>query len=83
MGKRARKVKHVKKVRLPRDRHGTPINVGDLIAWDDGTCARVETLTYLGDEFADTIGSWICNIETDGFDNLQGGEVVWKVVGHE
>lgn len=80
MGRSTRKVKHAKKVALPRDRHGMPIDVGDIITWDDGTVVKVDTLTYLGEEFADTIGSWIINIETDGYDNPQGGEVIRKAV---
>lgn len=72
-----------RKVALPTDRHGTPIDVGDIVAWDDdeGTCIRVDTLTFLGDEFADTLGSWIVNIEEEGYDNLAGCEVVWKGKG--
>ena len=71
-----------RKLKLPVDRHGTPIDVGDVIGWDDedGTLCKVDTLTYLGDEFADTVGSWIVNIETDAYDNPQGSEVIRKAV---
>ena len=69
-----------RKLKLPVDRHGAPIDVGDIIAWDDGTVVKVETLTYIGKEFADTIGSWIVNIETDCYDNPQGSEVIRKAV---
>lgn len=71
-----------RKVKLPVDRNGTPIDVGDVIGWDDkdGTLCKVDTLTYLGDEFADTIGSWIVNIETEAYDNPQGSEVMRKAV---
>lgn len=70
------------KIALPTDRDGVPIDVGDVIAWDDedGTVCKVETLTYLGDEFADTIGAWVVNIETDYYDNPQGSEVLRKAV---
>lgn len=66
------------KVKLPRDRHGTPIDVGDVLSWGDGTLCKVDTLTYLGEEFADTVGSWVVNIEDEYFDNPQGGEVIRK-----
>ncbi len=69
-----------RKVKLPTDRNGTPINVDDVVGWDDGTICRVETLTYLGEEFEDAIGSWVINIETDCYDNLRGCEVIRKAV---
>lgn len=69
-----------RKVKLPTDRNGTPIDVGDVIGWDDGTIVKVDTLTYLGAEFADTIGSWVVNIETECYDNPQGSEVIRKAV---
>lgn len=73
-----RRHKHKSKVELPTDRNGKHIDVGDIVAWDCGEAVKIETLTYLGDEFADTIGSWIANIETDGCDNLSGSKRIWK-----
>ena len=72
--------KHRKKLPLPTDRNGVPIDVGDVIGWDDddGTLCRVDTLTYMGDEFADSVGSWIVNVEEEGYDNLAWCEVVRK-----
>ena len=70
------------KIKLPTDRHGTPIHIGDVLMWDDGTTIRVETLTYYGDEF-DALGfRWTANEEgtsdEDSSDNLEGSEIIWK-----
>lgn len=68
------------KVKLPTDRNGEPIHVGDVMVWDDGSVVKIESLTYYGDEF-DMLGfCWVANEEyTEQYvDNLDGGEIVWR-----
>ena len=68
------------KVKLPTDRNGEPIHIGDVLVWDYGDFIKVESLTYYGDEF-DALGfRWVANIESDDkyADNLSGGEIVWR-----
>lgn len=62
-----------KKVKLPVDRNGHPVNVDDVLMWDDGTVMKVATLTYYGKGF-DAIGSWTAEDENgEGFtDNIKG-----------
>ena len=72
------KKKMAKKVTLPTDRTGSPINVGDILQWDNGDRFQVCTLTYYGKEF-EHIGCWTaedCNGEFA--DNLSGSLVVWR-----
>ena len=89
MGKKKRKkrepaqieVRAVRRfVALPVDRNGVSIDVGDVLMWDNGDTIRVESLTYFGDEFVDTLGySWVANDEGEnGSDNLEGGRIIWK-----
>lgn len=40
MGKKAKR-----KVKLPTDRTGEPIQIDDVLMWDDGTRMQVSTLT--------------------------------------
>lgn len=37
-----------RKVRLPVDSTGEPIQIDDLLQWPDGSRLKVETLTYVG-----------------------------------
>lgn len=64
-----------KRVKLPRDRNGTPINVGDWLMFSDGPF-HVCTMTYYGDDM-ETIGAWTA--EDDGgdyCDNLKAGLIL-------
>lgn len=71
MGKRKRKVK------LPLDRNGKPINVGDWLMFVDGPF-HVETLTYYGNGIEAAIGGcWTAeNEDGDCCDNLPAGEIL-------
>ena len=79
MGKKKKQKKSPKwrkrKVSLPKDRNGTPINIGDWLMFDEGPI-RVYSLTMLSD------GDWIAGTEEDDFasDNLSGGVVItgWR-----
>ncbi|MBQ9002149.1 MAG: hypothetical protein IJ087_09880 [Eggerthellaceae bacterium] len=65
--------KQRKKVKLPRDRNGVPIGIGDIIAWDDGTTMRVAVLNYYGD------GCWtVWGEGEEDSDNIDNSKVVWK-----
>lgn len=59
------------KVKLPVDCHGTPINIGDWLMFDDGP-VHVTSLTYCGD------GDWFAGDERHdcACDNLGCGTVV-------
>ena len=57
-----------RKVKLPLDRTGAPITIGDVLEWDDGTRMRVDILEWYGggfwcaadcgqDDFSDNIGA--------------------------
>ena len=67
-----------RKVKLPCDRTGAPITVGDVLAWDGGERMRVAVLNYYGEDF--TIGMWTAEGEgEDEFsDNLGASLVVWR-----
>lgn len=68
------------KVKLPTDRHGTPIHIGDVMLFDGGETVKVESLTYFGNEF-DLLGyRWVANDDDSEkySDNLGAGEIVWK-----
>ncbi len=53
-----------KKIALPTDREGTPISVGDVVMWMDGTVFRVEVLEYYGPQ-KEGIG-WVLCGKMDG-----------------
>ena len=61
-----------KKVKLPVDRNGHPVNVDDVLMWDDGTVMKVGMLTYYG-KGLDIVGSWIAEDESgeDFTDNIK------------
>lgn len=63
--------KRKKKVSLPRDRDGVPINIGDWLMFDEGPI-HIISLTLYDD------GEWIGGNEEDDYasDNLKGGKVV-------
>lgn len=57
-----------RKVKLPCDRTGAPITIGDVLEWDDGTRMRVDVLEWYGvdawcatdcsqDDFSDNLGA--------------------------
>lgn len=49
MSKKHKQPERRRKVKLPTDSTGEPINVGDLLAWPDGERLLVESLTYIGE----------------------------------
>ena len=73
MSKKKRKLG--RKVALPTDRDGTPIHIGDWLAFDDGPF-RVDAMTYLGDDF------WYAtDMNEELTDNLSAGKVISLSVG--
>lgn len=79
MSKKKRK-KPKRKVKLPTDSTGEPIQVGDLLSWPDGERLLVETLTYYGEggirwmaDGADGPG--------DYSDNLEGSTIICRRLG--
>ena len=67
-----------RKVKLPLDRTGAPITIGDVLEWDDGARMRVDVLEWYGGEF------WCATdcSQDDGSDNLGSSVIVArKVVG--
>ena len=75
-------MKRKKKLKLPVDRNGEPINLGDVLMWDNGDTVKVDTLTYYGREFESIGCVWVAN--EDGTsdekrsDNLTGGKIIWR-----
>ena len=70
MGKKKPK-KVSKKVRKPTDRTGTPITIGDVLEWDDGSRMRVDVLEWYGDD------SWCAtDCSQDDFSDNIGAAVV-------
>lgn len=68
--------KHKRKVALPTDRTGTPIRIGDVLEWEDGTRLRVDILNWYGGDF------WTAEDEAGEFsDNLGASVVVWRGKG--
>lgn len=72
MSKKRKAPKRKRKVRLPVDATGEPIQIDDLLQWPDGERLKVETLTYVGgpldmgwmaegpggaDEYSDNLGA--------------------------
>lgn len=70
-------MKRKRKVKLPCDRNGTPIHVGDWLMFEDGPF-HIELLTYYGESFKGTVGGcWTAEDEGNNFcDNLANGVVV-------
>ena len=65
--------KRKRKVALPTDRDGTPINIDDWLMFSDGPF-HVETLTYYGKGVGNF---WTAENEDKGFcDNLSAGRVI-------
>lgn len=66
-----------RKVKLPCDRTGSPIGIGDVLEWDDGERMQVAVLNWYGGRF------WTAEDETgEGFsDNLSRSLVVWRGKG--
>lgn len=69
--------KRKRKVLLPTDRDGTPINIDDWLMFSDGPF-HVESLTYYGSEVESAIGcGWTAEDENEVFcDNLSAGRVI-------
>ena len=69
------KKKPKSKVKLPCDRIGTPINIGDVLEWDDGSRLHVTVLEWYGDGF------WVGTDadSADESDNLQAGIIVGRI----
>ena len=68
--------KRKQKVKLPTDRTGTPIRIGDVLEWEDGTRLRVDVLSWYGGGF------WTAEDEAGEFsDNLGASIVVWRGKG--
>ena len=69
--------KRKRKVKLPCDRNGTPIDVGDWLMFSDGP-VHVDTLTYYGRGLEPAIGGcWTAENECgDCCDNLPSGIVL-------
>lgn len=73
-------LKPKRKVKLPCDRTGAPIHIGDVLTWDGGERLQVATLTYYGDGYDKIGGCWTAEDETgEQFsDNLEGSLIVWR-----
>ena len=61
-----------RKVKLPTDRTGAPITIGDVLEWDDGARMRVDVLEWYGDD------SWCATdcSQDDFSDNISAAIVV-------
>lgn len=78
--KKAAKKKNKRKVVIlpPTDRTNTPIDIGDVLEWEDGTRMQVSSMTYYGEDFR-SIGCWTAEDENGEFtDNLSGSLIVWR-----
>lgn len=65
--------KHKRKMKLPCDRTGMPIHIGDVLEWEDGTRLRVAVLNWYGGDF------WTAEDDNGEFsDNLGASVVVWR-----
>ena len=71
MGKKHKKSKRKKKVNLPTDKYGNPVNIGDCLVFDKEVI-KVTSLTFYGDE------DWIAGTIDDDYasDNIKGGIVI-------
>lgn len=69
--------KRKKKIALPKDRNGVPINIGDWVMFSDGPF-HVDLLIYYGPGFdVVTTNGWTARDEDEEeSDNLKAGEVV-------
>lgn len=70
MSKKHKPERRKRKVRLPVDSTGEPIQIDDLLQWPNGERLKVDTLTYIGhgawiaeepsassDEYSDNLGA--------------------------
>jgi len=64
----------MKKVKLPCDRTGEPIHIGDVLQFEDGTRFQVAWLTWFGGN------CWMAEDEdgAEGSDNLGASLIVWR-----
>lgn len=61
-----------KKVKLPCDRTGEPIHIGDVLQWGDGSRMQVAVLNYYGD-------GWTAEGDGEEFsDNIENALIVWR-----
>lgn len=75
--------RHKRKVNLPVDRNGVPIDVDDVLMWDDGTVLKVATLTYYGKGW-EKYGCWTAEDEDEEFsDNLSASVNLTKTIGRK
>lgn len=71
--KRRKRPAFKRKVKLPCDRTGMPVHIGDLLQWDDGTRMQVGSLTYYGGD------GWTAEDDGGDFtDNIGAAIVVWR-----
>lgn len=76
--KKPKLLKVKRKVKLPCDRTGAPIHIGDVLQWDGGQRMRVATLTYYGEDFK-SVGCWTAEDEDGEFsDNIEMSLIVWR-----
>ena len=71
-----------RKVKLPTDRTGEPIHVGDVLEWKDGSRLMVESLTYYGRQL-DALGfRWVAEGLDEGeyADNLGASTIIRRTV---
>lgn len=68
-----------RKVKLPLDRNGVPINIDDWLMFDDGLF-HVDVLNYYGKGLEHAIGGCWTAEDEDGntCDNLSAGRVVGR-----
>ena len=55
MSKKKKRLK--RKILLPTDRNGVPIEVGDMVACEDGTVMKVVIMHFFGED--SDVGDWL------------------------
>ncbi len=67
-----------RKVKLPCDRTGEPIHIGDVLQWDDGSRMQVAVLNYYGEDYK-ALGCWEAEDESGEIsDNIEKSLIVWR-----
>ena len=76
MSKKKKRLK--RKILLPTDRNGVPIEVGDMVACEDGTVMKVVIMHFFGEDSA--VGDWHIEGRNDDdyLDNPRGCVVIFK-----
>lgn len=74
------KHKKNRKVRLPVDENGDPIDVGYVLMWGDGTIMKVDHMVWYGDWHNPAISNWTIHGEHDDeySDNPEGCRIIHK-----